>query len=90
MAEAEEEKENDFVAPTPTTTTTIMTTTMTTTTPHPPFDAGDHVVLPCNAAGGVDPVRASRHSRVRRAGDMRRVDSVRFRFHHRRGGGWWR
>ena len=54
MAEAEEEEENDFVAPTPT-TTTIVTTTMTTTTPHPPFEAGDHVVLPCNAAGGLIP-----------------------------------
>ena len=28
---------------------------MTTTPPHPPFEAGDHVVLPCNAAGGLIP-----------------------------------
>jgi hypothetical protein len=39
---AEQEKENDFVAPTSTTTTTA-----------PPFGAGDHVVLRCNAAGVI-------------------------------------
>jgi hypothetical protein len=41
-----EEKENDIVDPTSTTATTTATTTA-------PFEAGDHVVLPCNAAGVI-------------------------------------
>jgi hypothetical protein len=43
MDTAEKIDDNDFVNP-----TSSMTSTMTST---PPFNSGDHVILPCNVAG---------------------------------------